>query len=190
MSIRSAERYMLGSLRPVLRPFLRIFFDGKYLKGKHFEHGFGGYLWAVRAIWCRNILRLATPRPWPVALGFTIANPSNVLFHPDDLNNFQSPGVYMQNFNAQIVIGRGTYIAPNVGLITSNHRFESLEAHKDGEDIVLGERCWIGMNAVILPGVTLGPGTIVAAGAVVSKSFPEGRVVIGGVPAKILKVLP
>lgn len=189
MKTGGIRRYVLGSLRPALRLLLSIFFDKKYLQGRHFDQEFGGYFWAVRAVWCRNILRLATPRPWPVALGFTISNPSNVLFHPDDLNNFQSPGVYMQNFNAQIMIGRGTYIAPNVGLITANHRLENLDAHEDGEDIVIGERCWIGMNAVILPGVTLGPGTIVAAGAVVSQSFSEGYVVIAGIPAKILKPL-
>jgi acetyltransferase-like isoleucine patch superfamily enzyme len=42
------------------------------------------------------------------------------------------------------------------------------------------------MNAVILPGVDLGPKTIVAAGAVVTMSFPSGNVLIGGIPARIL----
>lgn len=185
----STLRRLLAFFRPAMRLPLAIVFDPKYLQGRHFDRGFGGYLWAVRAIWSRNILRLGPPRPWPVALGFTLSNPSNVDFHPDDLNNFQVPGIYMQNFKARIVIGRGTYIAPNVGLITANHQFDDLDMHDAGEDIVLGEACWIGMNSVILPGVTLGPRTIVAAGAVVTKSFPEGRVVIGGVPAKLIRAL-
>jgi hypothetical protein len=189
MTLRAVVRYILHILRPVLRLLLRIFFDYRYIRGRHFDQGFDGYLWALRAIWCRNILRLATPRPWPVALGFTISNPANVLFHPDDLNNFQSSGVYMQNFNGRIVIGRGTYIAPNVGLITANHQLGNLDAHEQGRDIVLGEGCWIGMNSVVLPGVQLGPRTIVAAGAVVSKSYPEGRVVLAGVPARVVKTL-
>jgi acetyltransferase-like isoleucine patch superfamily enzyme len=58
-----------------------------------------------------------------------------------------------------------------------------------GKDIHLGEKCWIGMNAVILPGVVLGPGTVVGAGAVVTKSFPEGHVVLAGIPAKAVKIL-
>ncbi|MGF6348662.1 DapH/DapD/GlmU-related protein [Variovorax sp. W2I14] len=66
---------------------------------------------------------------------------------------------------------------------------DSLDKHEEGEDIVIGEHCWIGMNVVVLPGVVLGPKTIVAAGAVVTKSFPEGNSVIGGVPAKLLKRL-
>ena len=43
------------------------------------------------------------------------------------------------------------------------------------------------MNSVILPGVVLGPHTVVAAGAVVTKSFEEGYCVIGGTPAKMIK---
>jgi acetyltransferase-like isoleucine patch superfamily enzyme len=45
------------------------------------------------------------------------------------------------------------------------------------------------MNAMILPGVHLGDNTIVGAGSVVTKSFPEGNVVIAGNPAKIIKKL-
>ena len=45
------------------------------------------------------------------------------------------------------------------------------------------------MNSIILPGVILGDNTVVAAGAVVTKSFPQGYIVIGGNPAKIIKVI-
>jgi acetyltransferase-like isoleucine patch superfamily enzyme len=93
----------------------------------------------------------------------------------------------LQNFAGCIYIGHGSYIAPNVGLITSNHDIANLDLHEDPKDIVIGKCCWIGMNAVILPGVILGDRTIVAAGAVVTKSFIEGNAVIGGIPAKVLK---
>lgn len=189
MNDKRVRNSMVGLIRPALLLFLSFFFDRRYLRGRHFEQGLGGYVWSLRAIWCRNVLRLAPPQPWPIALGCTLSNPSNVIFHPDDLNNFQSPGVYMQNFKARIEIGRGSYIAPNVGLITANHQLDDLDAHEQGEDILIGEGCWIGMNAVILPGVILGPKTVVAAGAVVNASFPEGHVVIGGMPAKVLKKL-
>lgn len=178
-----------NQMRPLLIFFCSMFFDRKYLTGRHFDLGFNGFRWAFRSIWTKNILRLASPRPWPTAVSCHISDPNNITFHPDDLNNFQSPGVYFQNSMAHIYIGRGVYIAPNVGLITVNHSLHDLDSYETGRDIVLGDRCWIGMNAVILPGVVLGPQTIVGAGAVVSKSFPDGHVVLGGTPATIIKNL-
>jgi len=59
--------------------------------------------------------------------------------------------------------------------------------HVPENPIKIGKNCWIGANAVILPGVELAEHTIVAAGAVVTKSFLEGDCVIGGVPAKVIK---
>ena len=175
--------------RPLLIALLSLFFDKRHLSGRHFHGGFAGYLWAFRSIWAKNILRLGSPCPWPTGLTCQVSNSENITFHPDDLNNFQSPGTYFQNFKACIHIGRGTYIAPNVGLITANHKFEDLDFHSEGKEIVLGEKCWVGMNAVVLPGVKLGPRTIVAAGAVVTQSFPDGHVLIGGVPAKQIRLL-
>ncbi len=61
--------------------------------------------------------------------------------------------------------------------------------HLPPKDVHLVEHCWIGMNSMILPGVTLGPHTVVGAGSVVTKSFPDGYCVIAGNPAKIIKVL-
>lgn len=187
--MKTLIKNLFKKISPFLKIVLSFFFEKKYLTGRHFDSGVEGYLWAFRAIWCRNILRLAPPAPWPIALGCYVSNTKNVHFHPDNVDNFQSPGTYFQNFKGHIYIGKGTYIAPNVGLITANHKFENLDEHDEGKDIVIGDKCWIGMNVVILPGVNLGEGTIVAAGAVVSKSFPQGKVVIGGVPAKVIKII-
>ena len=175
--------------RPLLLFVVSLFFDRQYLTGRYFDPGLAGFVWAFRSIWAKNILRLAKPKAWPTGLTCHVSKSNNIRFHPDDLKNFQSPGTYFQNLDACIHIGRGSYIAPNVGIITSNHRIDSLDEHESGQDVILGERCWIGMNAVILPGVVLGPGTVVAAGSVVTKSFPEGHSVIGGVPATLLKIV-
>ena len=172
---------------PVLLLFFRLFFEKKYLSGRYYEKYVDGYIFTIRSIWAKNILRLAKPMPFPTALTCTISNSKNIHFHPDDINNFQSPGTYFQNFNAQIFLGRGTYIAPNVGIITANHDINNLENHLPGKDVKIGENCWIGMNSIILPGVELGNGTIVAAGSVVTRSFPQGKVIIAGTPAKIIK---
>jgi len=173
----------------ILKAFCSIFYDKKYLQGRLFEGSLSGYLFCLRSIWQRNFLRLAKPFPWPVGLNCHISSKDNIFFHVDDLNNFQSPGTYFQNFKGKIILGRGCYIAPNVGIITVNHDIENLREHAEAEDVELGDNCWIGMNSIVLPGVILGARTIVAAGSVVTKSFPQGAVVLGGVPAVIIKSL-
>jgi acetyltransferase-like isoleucine patch superfamily enzyme len=65
-------------------------------------------------------------------------------------------------------------------LITSNPDFQKTMPIK------IGNHVWIGLNAVILKGVTVGDGAIIAAGAVVTRDVPE-RCLVGGVPAKIIK---
>lgn len=180
-------KWLALRLRTPLRMFLRLFFNQKYLQGRHFEEGLSGYVWGLSAIWHRNILGLGRSLSFPASFRASISNSSNIEFHPDDLNNFQSPGTYFQNFKGKIVIGKGSYIAPNVGIITANHDPHNLDGHLEAQNVVLGERCWIGMNAVILPGVVLGAETIVGAGSVVTKSFPGGQCVIAGNPAKVIR---
>ena len=174
-------------LKPILKLLFSLFYSPAYLKGKHFDTGYGGYFYAIRSIWQRNILRLAPTFPWPMGLTCYVSSYKNITFHIDDLNNFHSPGTYFQNFNGHIYIGKGSFIGPNVGIITSNHSLQDLDKHDQGRDVTLGEECWIGMNSVILPGVVLGPKTIVAAGSVVTKSFNSGYIVIAGSPAQIIK---
>ncbi|WP_345249907.1 DapH/DapD/GlmU-related protein [Pigmentiphaga soli] len=186
----SFKHNMAHHAKPLLRFIMSLFFEKKYLQGYHFDESLGGYVFGIKSIWQRSILRLAKPLPWPAAASCHVTNPRNIFFHPDDLNNFQSPGTYYQNFKAAIYIGRGTFIGPNVGIITANHQFDDLSKHELGKDVKIGEKCWIGMNSVLLPGVVLGNRSIVAAGSIVTKSFPAGNVVIGGVPARVIKQLP
>jgi acetyltransferase-like isoleucine patch superfamily enzyme len=168
-----------------------IFYKRKYLIGRHFETpSLQGWVWVISGIWKQKILGFNRYLPFPCHPTARIYNYKNIIFDVDNLDNFQSPGIYFDCANKSIYLGKGTYIAPNVGLITANHQFDNLDIHQEGEDIIIGKHCWIGMNAVILPGVILGDHTIVGAGAVVTKSFPAGNCVLGGVPAKIIKMLP
>ena len=89
----------------------------------------------------------------------------------------------------KIYIGDYTQIAPNVGIISANHELNDNRKHAASGAIKIGKYCWIGMNAVILPGVELGDYTIVGAGSVVTKSFPEGYCVVAGNPARLVKKL-
>ena len=180
---------VFATIAPIIGVVLRLFFDSRYLRGRHFEGSFAGHLWGLRAVWTRNILRLGKAYPFPVALGVRISNARNITFHQDNLNNFQSPGLYLQNFSGHITLGHGCYLAPNVGIITANHDPLNLDEHLLAQDVVIGDECWIGMNSVILPGVVLGPKTVVGAGSVVTRSFEGGYAVIAGSPARLIKSL-
>lgn len=173
--------------------FARLFYDKKYLQGKWFSgrmHGLcsPGWRWVTHDAMARIFLGDNKEARFPVARGCRIVHPENIVFDPDDLNNFQSFGIYYQGI-AGIILGRGTFIGPNVGLITANHDPGDPDLHLEPAPILLGEKCWIGMNSVILPGVTLGPNTTVGAGSVVTKSFPEGNCIIAGNPARLLRRL-
>jgi maltose O-acetyltransferase len=89
-----------------------------------------------------------------------------------------------------ITIGSHVMIAGYVTLITTNHRYRTQFSHEDNYDeekpIVIHDDVWIGERAIILPGVTIGRGAIVGAGAVVPKDVPEYAVVVGN-PARVVK---
>ena len=90
---------------------------------------------------------------------------------------------------APVVFGDDVMIAPNVQIYTASHPLnpnERCSGLEFGKKVVIGNKVWIGGGAIILPGVTLGDNVVVAAGAVVTKPFPD-NVVIGGNPAKIIK---
>ncbi len=81
-------------------------------------------------------------------------------------------------------------LGPKVNLITENHPLDpdnNRRAHFS-KPIVIKRNAWIGAAATILPGVTIGENSIVAAGAVVSKDVPANTIV-GGVPAKFIKLI-
>ncbi|WP_233704369.1 sugar O-acetyltransferase [Helicobacter cynogastricus] len=86
-----------------------------------------------------------------------------------------------------IDIGNHVFIAPKVCLTTINHDFNPYNRRTTFcRPIVIKDRVWIGINATICPGVTIGEGSIIAAGAVVTKDVPP-NVIVGGNPAKIIK---
>ena len=70
-----------------------------------------------------------------------------------------------------------------------NHDSTDFNRYLTADPIVIGENSWIGSSAIILPGVKIGSHTIVAAGAVVTKSFPGSDQVLAGNPARVVKKL-
>lgn len=86
-----------------------------------------------------------------------------------------------------IWIGDGTLIGHNVVLATLNHAMDpDQRATMFPRPIHIGKKVWIGANATVLPGVTIGDGAIVAAGAVVTRDVPDNTVV-AGVPGRVIR---
>ena len=92
-----------------------------------------------------------------------------------------------------VCIGSHVNLAQGITVTALNHNFSNNEQRIDEQGIntspiVIGDDVWIGANAVILPGVTIGRHCVVAAGAVVTKDVPD-YTVVAGVPAKVIKEL-
>ena len=92
-----------------------------------------------------------------------------------------------------VTIGNHVNLAQGITVTALNHNFKDTTLRIDEQGIstnpvVIGDDVWIGANAVILPGVTIGRHVVVAAGAVVTKDVPD-NCIVGGVPAHIIKDL-
>ena len=89
-------------------------------------------------------------------------------------------------------IGSHVMIAPNVSILNSTHNFGDtnipmiMQGELKNQNPTIEDDVWIGRNAVIMPNVKIGKGSIVGAGAVVTKNV-EPFSIVGGVPAKLIK---
>ncbi len=83
-------------------------------------------------------------------------------------------------------------MGPEVCIFTMNHRTDRVDipikyqGNTEEREVFIGDDCWIGCRAMLLPGVKLGRGVVVGAGAVVSKDVPDYSVVVGN-PARVVK---
>ena len=92
-----------------------------------------------------------------------------------------------------VTIGSHVNLAQGITVTALNHNFAEKDLRIDEQGVstnpvTIGNDIWIGANAVILPGVTIGDHSVVAAGAVVTKDVPS-HTLVAGVPAKIIKEL-
>lgn len=87
---------------------------------------------------------------------------------------------------SRIRIGSNVRIAPNVRFHAAGHDPDHPDFADTGADIVVEDDCWIGAGALVLQGVTIGRGSVVAAGSVVTRDVPPFSIA-GGVPARTLR---
>ena len=134
----------------------------------------------------RQLARFSHPQVEAGEHTYGLKRESFFAYHPDD----------------RVRIGKFCSIADGVRFVFGGHRLDTISTfpfraicfgdapHADATshgEIIVGHDVWIGVNAVILSGVTIGNGAVVAAGAVVTKDVPA-YAVVGGVPAKLIKM--
>jgi acetyltransferase-like isoleucine patch superfamily enzyme len=129
----------------------------------------------------------------------------NIIFNPFDSFSYGTiefgsyiyigPGAYFHSTHSCIKIGCKVMFGPNVSLLGGDHNTSKLgeymydvkeKNHKTDAPIIIEDDVWVGANVIILKGVTIGTGSIIAAGSIVTKSY-EAYSIIGGVPAKLIR---
>jgi acetyltransferase-like isoleucine patch superfamily enzyme len=141
----------------------------------------------LRCVYYQKIRGINRHVPWMVDPTTVVHAVGNI--EPGTRAPGISVGCYLDGRNG-IVFGKNTWVGPYVRVISMNHDVQDYFQYVKEEPIRIGVNCWIGANAVILPGVQLGNHVVVGAGAVVTKSFLEDDILIAGVPAKMVKKIP
>lgn len=139
----------------------------------------------------RNPLPLRFPRPWVFAVVSRIAG-GDVAARRLGVEVGSGCRIYscrVASEYSMVSIGNDTTVSVDVLFVTHDgtgwlYRDERGRRYRYAP-VTVGDRCFIGARATLMPGVRIGSDSVVAAGAVVTKSFPAGSVV-GGVPAKVI----
>lgn len=130
-------------------------------------------------------MRINASTRWSVAFSSRVNLPENIRIGANVGKSFAVSGCcYIQAMNG-IEIGDDTIFSFGVGIVSANHDPSNLTKSVQDAPVRIGKRCWLGKNAIVLPGVELGDDCVVAAGAVVTRSFGPGSVV-AGVPARLI----
>jgi acetyltransferase-like isoleucine patch superfamily enzyme len=169
------------SSRQLIIKVLRLLWP-QYMNGPQ-EHSLSIVL---QSLFIQKILRINSHVPWPV-------HPTSKVLIPEKIERgTRTPGLargcHIDGRNG-IIFGKNVWIGPRVCIISQNHDVLNYRRYIKQQGIRIGDNCWIGAGAIILPGVYLGNHTIVGAGAVVTKSFPDGDILVAGNPAKIKKII-
>ncbi|RDH43885.1 sugar O-acetyltransferase [Zooshikella ganghwensis] len=112
---------------------------------------------------------------------------SNIIIGQNTLINFQVTILDVSS----VIIGNNVLIAPNVQLYTASHPLNTKQRRKwevYGKPIVIEDDVWLGGGVIVCPGVKIGQGSVIGAGAVVTQSIPEG-VLAAGNPCRIIRSL-
>lgn len=124
--------------------------------------------------------------PWPVHWTSQVKGIENIERGTEELGAMLCN--YIDGRNG-IFLEDNVWVGPRVSIISMDHDLNDYNQYKVENPIRIGRDSLLTTSCIILPGVELGPHTVVAAGAVVTKSFPEGNQVLAGNPARVIRKL-
>lgn len=133
----------------------------------------------LRSLYLRFYLR-GLGRLTNVQMNCRFLNGPRVSLGSRNVINF---GCLLDGRKYNIATGNNVSIGPEATILTLGHDPQSPTFEDRGGDVVIGDRVWIGYQALIMPGVTIGEGAVVAAGAVVTQDI-EPFTIVAGVPAR------
>lgn len=117
-----------------------------------------------------------------VQMGCQFLNGRKVFLGERTVVNF---GCLLDGRQHTIRTGPDVSIGPEATILTLGHDPQSANFSNHGGDVTIGARVWIAYRAIVLPGVTIGEGAVVAAGAVVTRDV-EAFTIVAGAPAKVV----
>lgn len=117
-----------------------------------------------------------------VQMGCRFLNGRKVYLGARNVINF---GCVFDGRRYRITTGSDVSVGPEAAILTLGHDPQSPNFDLRGGDVTIGDRAWIGCRALVLPGITIGDGAVVAAGAVVTKDV-EPYSIIAGNPARVI----
>jgi maltose O-acetyltransferase len=148
--------------------------------------------YTLRHAWYRRVLGIRLGRGAAICMGqfvwfFSLSQVRRDGFHvgPDSLINRNC----VLDARGPVHIGAHVSISQQVAILTTQHGIADPAFRTETRPVVIGDYAWIGLRAIIMPGVTIGEGAVVAAGAVVTRDV-DPYTVVGGVPARPLGTRP
>ena len=171
---------MKKKIKKIIYKFFKLF----YKKFYNFEELPISKLFLI--FFFQKIIGINRQVPWPVH--FTSFVKAHEKIQKGSKNPGDAMGGYFDGRNG-IILKENVWIGPKVSIISKDHNLTKYTNYIDNNPIIIGKNSLLLAACTILPGVELAEHTVVAAGAVVTKSFSEPDTLIGGIPAKIIKKL-
>lgn len=160
-----------------LGPFIRHLYLGLYNRGLTFIPSYH-----IRAFILRAFYKMKIGNGCYLEMGVRFISPHRIKIGDNSIVHFDA----ILDGRYELLIGNSVDIGPQVSIFTLQHNVDDPYYATEGANVTIEDHAVIGGRSIILPGVRIGEGAVVASGAVVTKDVPP-YVMVGGVPARFIR---